>query len=391
LQDLGKLPEAEREAHALQLAAGEAEQPFDLAQGPLLRDSLLRLGEQDHVLVLTMHHIISDVWSVHLFFRELWALYEAFSSGKPSPLPELPIQYADFAHWQRQWLQGELLEGQLSYWKSHLGGPIPVLQLPSILPRTAVQTFRGARQYSLLPPTLLQSLETLAREEGATLFMTLLAAFKALLYRYAGEEDILVGTPIAGRTRVELEGLIGCFVNTLVLRTNLSGDPTFRELLRRVREVAIAAYAHQDLPFDMLVEALRPERSASRTPLFQVWFVLQNALPPPLELPGLSISPLELDTGMVRHDLRLGLSNAMHGLSVSLEYRTDLFEAPLIAQMVRDFETLLCALAVQPDAKLSFLVEIMAKSGRQQQIMKEKQTQEASLQKLKKVKRKLTQ
>jgi non-ribosomal peptide synthetase component F len=237
----------------------------------------------------------------------------------------------------------------------------------------------------------LQSLETLARDEGATLFMTLLAAFKALLYRYTGGEDILVGTPIAGRTRVELEGLIGCFVNTLVLRTDLSGDPTFRELLGRVREVAIAAYAHQDLPFDKLVEVLQPERSVSRTPIFQVWFVLQNAQPPALELPDLSISPLDLDSRMVRHDMRLGLSETVHGLSVSLEYRTDLFEAPLIAQMVSDFGTLLRTLAMRPDAKLSSLVEILAESDRQQQIIKEKQIQEASLQKLKKVKRKLTQ
>ena len=236
--DLQELPEREREIQVRTLAREEAQRPFDLAQGPLVRTTLLRLAAEEHVLLLTMHHIVSDGWSQGVFWRELQALYEAFATGKPSPLPELSIQYADFAHWQRQWLQGEVLEAQLAYWKQQLAG-LSTLQLPTDRPRPAVQTFRGARHPVVFSPPLMQALKALSQQHGVTLFMTLLAAFQILLHRYTGQDDIVVGSPIANRNRSEIEGLIGFFVNTLVLRTNLSGNPSFRELLGRVRKVML--------------------------------------------------------------------------------------------------------------------------------------------------------
>ncbi|MFB3092706.1 MAG: condensation domain-containing protein, partial [Dehalococcoidia bacterium] len=274
--DLRELTEIERDAEVQRLVVEEAQAPFDLAQGPLLRASLLRLGQEEHVLMLTMHHVVSDGWSLNVLFRETTTLYQAFSTGEPSPLPEIPIQYADFALWQRQWLQGEELESQLAYWKEQLDGIPPVLELPTDRPRPAVETFRGAQQFLLLPDALTRSLKALSQREEVTLFMTLLAAFQTLLHRYTGQDDILVGFPIANRNRAEIEGLIGFFVNTLVLRTDLSGEPTFRELLGRVREVALDAYTHQDLPFEKLVAELHPERDISRNPLFQVIFQLFN-------------------------------------------------------------------------------------------------------------------
>ena len=239
--DLRDLPEAQQEIQVDRLATEEAQQPFDLAKGPLLRATLLHLGEAEHVLLLTMHHIVSDGWSMGVLIRELAALYQAFSTGKPSPLPQLPIQYADFAHWQRQWLQGEVLAAQLSYWQQQLTGAPALLELPTDRPRSAIQTFRGATQFLALPEPLTQKLKTLSQRSGVTLFMTLLAAFQTLLYRYTGQEDICIGSPIANRNRSETEELIGFFVNTLVLRTDMSENPSFQELLGRVREVTLGA------------------------------------------------------------------------------------------------------------------------------------------------------
>ncbi len=233
--DLSEQPETDREAEVQRLAAEGSWRPFDLQQGPLLRITLLRLTEKEHVLLLTMHHIVSDGWSMGVLMRDLSALYEAFCAGRPSPLPELPLQYADFAHWQRQWLQGEALQAQLSYWKGHLDSSPPVLELPTDRPRPAVQTFQGATEPFVLPDALCASLNTLSRQQGGTLFMTLLAAFQTLLHRYTGQGDILVGSPIANRSRVETEAMIGFFVNTLVLRTDVSGNPSFRELLGQVQ------------------------------------------------------------------------------------------------------------------------------------------------------------
>src|SRR6185369_6581783 len=258
--NLEKLPQAAREAEAARLAAAEAGRPFDLSRDSMLRARLLRLGHEDHVLLLTMHHISSDGWSMGVLVKEMVALYEAYGKGRPSPLEELPLQYVDYAVWQRESMRDEMLQTQLAYWKERLTGLPPLLDLPLDHPRPPVQSHRGATQSLRLSSALLTSLTKLSQQQGVTLFMTLLAAFQVLLARYTRQDDIAVATPVAGRNRAELEGLIGFFVNTLVLRTDLSGNPTFSELLRRVREVALGAYAHQDLPFERLVEELRTVR-----------------------------------------------------------------------------------------------------------------------------------
>ncbi|HVG20252.1 MAG TPA: condensation domain-containing protein, partial [Blastocatellia bacterium] len=274
--DLTHVPEAGREQEARRLANEEARKPFDLTTGPLLRARLLKVEAEEHVLLLTLHHIVSDMWSTGVLTKELATLYEAYSQGQESPLPELPIQYADFANWQRTRMTGEVLERQLAYWRGQLKGPLPVLELPTRGPRPSRVSTRGAERACRLGREITDALKSLSQREGVTLFMTLVAAFKVLLYRYSGQEDILIGTPIANRNRREVEGLIGLFINTLVLRTDLSGEPTFRELLGRVKEVSLEAYAHQDVPFERLVEELQPERDMSRSPLFQVMFALQN-------------------------------------------------------------------------------------------------------------------
>lgn len=281
--DLQHLPQNERVAAAQELIEQEMQQPFNLAQGPLLRVTLLQLSQVEYVLVINLHHIVFDEWSIAILIRELGLLYTALCAGKPS-LPELPIQYADFAHWQREWLQKDVLESQLSYWRSQLQN-LSLLEIESSRPRLKEPSYRGATELIELPNDLSQALKALSQQEGVTLFMTLLAAFQALLYRYTGQTDIAVGSPIANRNRRELEDLIGFFANSLVLRTDLSGNPTFRELLFRVRKIAVGAYAHQDLPFEKLVEELHPERSLSRNPLFQVVFALQNAPMEQLALP----------------------------------------------------------------------------------------------------------
>jgi amino acid adenylation domain-containing protein len=354
LLDLHDAPPAERENQVLELAVQEGRQPFDLAQGPLMRVTLLRLGEAEHVVFMTMHHLISDGWSVGVFLGELAMLYQAFSVGEPSPLPELTIQYADYAHWQRQWLQDEVLETHLAYWKEQLDAP-SVLELATDRPRPAIQTSRGANQWFELPKSLSQALIDLSQGEDATLFMTLMAALQALLYRYSGQEDVCVGTPIANRNRSETEGLIGFLLNTLVIRTDLSDDPTFRELLGRVREVALEAYAHQDLPFEMLVEALQPARDMSRSPLFQVMFDLQVAPLDALVSSGLALSPLRVDNGTAKFDLALSMEQGQEGLSGYLNYNTDLFDPDTIARMLVHFQALLEGIVADPDQCLSAL------------------------------------
>src|SRR6185369_458489 len=294
LVDLTALPEPARAVEASRLANEEAARPFDLTTGPLVRAQLLTLGADDHVLLFTIHHVISDGWSMGVLFREIGAIYEAFANKKPSPLPELPIQYADYAVWQREWLAGETLENQIAYWKTKLAGAPPTLNLPTDKPRPAIQQFHGAKHVHQLPHTLTESLKQLSQESGVTLYMMLLAAFDVLLWRYTDQEDVVVGSPIANRTRAETEGLIGFFVNTLVMRTDSSGNPTFRDLLKRVKEVALGAYDHQDVPFEKLVEYLSPERDASRNPLFQVCLALQNATKSRLELSGLVLQPLDI-------------------------------------------------------------------------------------------------
>ena len=353
--DLGEHPEIEKDAIAQQIVTREAQQPFNLAQEPLFRVKLLRLTEAEYVLLLNMHHIISDGWSFNIFFQELTALYTAFSNGQTSPLPELPIQYTDFAHWQREWLQGEVLESQLSYWKQQLGGSLPTLQLPTDYPRPPVQTYPGVYQTLELSPDLTKALKTLSQQEGATLFMTLLAAFQTLLSRYSGKEDIIVGTPIAGRNQVETEGLIGFFVNSLAIRTNLSGNPSFRQLLSQVREVALGAYDHQDLPLEKLIEELNPERDLSRSPLFQVMFAFQNTPSQPWELPGLTITPLEVHSGTSKFDLTLELRETSEGIKGGIEYNTDLFKPATITRMLGHFQVLLEGIVANPEQCLSDL------------------------------------
>ena len=362
--DLSASPQAEREAAVQHLLNAEAQRPFNLAHDLPLRATLLRLGEQEHVLLLVMHHITFDAWSLGVFLRELAVLYGTFSAGQPSPLPELSVQYADYAVWQRQQLQGVALDHHLTYWRRQLAG-LHRVEVPTDRPRPPVQTPRGARHSLGLSQRLTTALHALSRQEGATLFMTLLAAFQTLLHRYTGEDDIAVGAPIAGRTQVETEGLIGCFVNTLVLRTDLAGDPTFRELLGRVREVSLGAYAHQDLPFEKLVEELQPERNLSHAPLFQVLFVLQNAPTSAIELPGLIVSPVPVDKGTAKFDLTLTLVEGTDGLRATVEYNTDLFDAATITRLLGHFQTLLEGIVADPEQRLSAL-PLLSAAERQQ-------------------------
>jgi amino acid adenylation domain-containing protein len=355
LVDLAGLPARTRDPAALFLANEEADRPFDLGRGPLLRGVLLRLAEEEHVLALTVHHIGSDGWSMGILVREAALLYAAFSEGRPSPLPELPVQYADFAVWQSSWLQGEILESEVSFWRRQLAGLPPLLELPTDRPRPAVQSFRGASRPVRLPTELTRHARALCRHEGATLYMVLLAGFQALLARYSGQQNLAVGSPIAGRNRIEIEGLIGFFVNTLVLRSDLAGEPTFRELLSRVRETALAAYLHQDVPFDRLVEELAPERSLAQTPLFQVVLVLQNARAGGLEIPGLHLRLANVERTTAKFDATLSLEERDGSLAGEFEYSTDLFDAATIGRLAKHFEWLLTAAAATPDLRVSDL------------------------------------
>ncbi|MGF2038868.1 MAG: non-ribosomal peptide synthetase [Nostoc sp. CmiVER01] len=352
--ELQHLSPAEQEIARQQLAQEQALLPFDLANQALVRATLVVLSETEHVLLVCMHHIVSDGWSIGVFVKELAALYNAYSQGQPLPLAPL-IQYADFAIWQRNWLQGDVLQTQLSYWQQQLANAPALLSLPADRPRPAVQTFNGAHQEFTLSKELTASLAQLSQQEGVTLFMTLLAAFDTLLCRYTGQEDILVGSPIANRNRSEIEGLIGFFVNTLVMRTDLSGDPSFSELLGRVREMAMDAYSHQDLPFEMLVEALQPERDLGHTPLFQVMFVLENTPIPQIELAGLSATPLMTASTTAKFDLTLAMENTATGLVGWWVYNTDLFDVSTIERMTGHFLRLLEGIIANPKKRISQL------------------------------------
>jgi len=335
------LPKTDREIEAQELATVEANLPFNLEREPLFRVTLLQLDQTEYVLLFTMHHIISDGWSLGVLLKELTQLYKGFCTGKSPVLPSLPVQYADFAVWQWQWLSGERLETQLRYWKEQLSKAPALLELPTDRPRPAVQTFRGGYYHAVLPLELNAELTALSKRSGVTLFMTLLAAFQTLLYRLSRQDDIVVGTPVAGRNRQEIEGLIGFFVNTLVLRTDLSGNPNFEQLLNRVREVALQAYAHQDLPFEQLVEALHPTRDLSYTPVFQVMFSLDNDLVPVVKLPQLTVSSYPVEIGTAKFDLTLSMENTASGLVGVWEYNTDLFDEATIARIAGHYQTLL--------------------------------------------------
>ncbi len=357
--DLSVLAEKARRGEGERLAGEETARPFDLGRAPLLRVLLLRFSAGEHEAVLTMHHIASDGWSLGVLVREVEALYGGRS------LPDLPVQYGDFARWQQAHRSGAALESQVAYWRGQLAGSPGVLELPVDHPRPAVQSFRGARRGFAVPAELSAALRALSRSRGATLFMTLLAGFEALLWRWTGQRDLSVGTPVAGRTRVETEELIGFFVNTLVLRTELSGGWSFGELLARVREVSLEAYGHQEVPFERLVEELRPGRDLSRTPLFQVMFTLQNVPLGSLSLPGLELEPVAVVIETAKLDLELSFVETATGLQGWWTYATDLFDPATVARLGSQLERALAGMVAAPESPLDGLV-LLSKAERQQ-------------------------
>ncbi|HVG44171.1 MAG TPA: condensation domain-containing protein, partial [Longimicrobium sp.] len=363
VEDFSGLDEADREREVRRRATEDAARPFDLAAGPLFRAALLRLGEEDHVLLVGMHHIVSDGWSIGVLSREFSALYAAYREGRESPLPELAVQYADYAVWQREQLAGEELERQLAYWKERLAGVPELLELPTDHPRPAVKTYRGASVPVELSPELQERLQALGRSEGASLYTVVLSAFQVLLSKYSGSEDVVVGSPVAGRTRKEVEGLIGFFVDTLVLRTDLSGDPSFRETLRRVREATLGAYEHQEVPFEKLVAELQPERSLSHSPLFQVMFTLEDGGGGGGGLAGLKVGGVDAAMEVAKFDLSLTLAATPRGLRGEMDYSTDLFERGTVERMLGHLARVLEQVAADADVRLSEL-ELLGEAER---------------------------
>jgi acyl carrier protein len=384
LRDLSELSFEEAEKAARELAAVEASRPFDLRRGPVLRAMLIKLSDTEHVVLLTMHHIVSDGWSTSVLVREVVTLYGAFAQGRQATLPELTVQYADFAHWQRQWMQGEVLREHLSYWERQLRGAA-TLALPTDRPRPIAQSYRGAEQLFDLPLALTNGLKVIAEEQGCTIFMVLLAAFQVLLQHRTGQDDIVVGTDVANRNRLEIEPLIGFFVNQLVLRADFSANPTFRQLLGTTRRLVFGAYEHQDLPFEKIVEVLKPERDQSRAPLFQVKFVFQNTPNETLELPGLTLQPLGTEPSATQLDLILFMEDTEQGLVGRWQFNTDLFEARAIAHMGERFAALLQAVTTQPDTPVKF-IESAGESEREQQRLEEERRQQASFNRFQKIK-----
>ncbi|MCP4996507.1 MAG: amino acid adenylation domain-containing protein, partial [Gammaproteobacteria bacterium] len=372
--DLQHLSSMEQTQCISPLAFAEAQRPFDLSSNLMLRAILVQQDQDDFVLLVTMHHIASDGWSMGVLIQEVSALYAAFVQGRPSPLPDLTVQYADFALWQRDWFQGEVLQAQLSYWQQQLAHLPALLELPTDRPRPPVQTFQGRHFHFSIPHPLSQALQQLGLQTQTTLFMTLLAAFKVLLRRYSGQTDIVVGSPIANRTQRKIENLIGFFVNTLILRSNLADNPSFKELLSQVRQTTLEAYRHQDLPFEMLVEALQPERSLSHSPLFQVMFVLQNAPNASLNWPDLSLSPVETETAIAKFDLTLSITETDQGLQGTWEYNTDLFEPLTIERMTTHFQQLLSGIVDNPNQTITRL-PLLAKAERDQLLVEWNDTQ----------------
>jgi amino acid adenylation domain-containing protein len=385
--DLQNLSDIEQQAEIKRLTEIDAQKPFDLTQAPLLRLTLIKLKTEKHFLLVTMHHIISDAWSAGIFIKEISELYQAFSTGQSSPLPELSIQYADFAVWQQEWLQGEVLNNQLTYWKQQLENAKTTLELPKDKFSSKITSI-GKQYHFSLDRELSQNLETLCQQQRVTLFMTLLTIFNTLLYSYSQQEDILIGSPIANRNRTEIEGLIGFFVNTLVLRTDLSNNPTFTELLQKVREIALDAYAYQDLPFDKLVAELQPERYRDRSPLFQVWFVLQNAPTAEFQISGLNLTLLDIETGLVRHDLKLDLTKTESGIQGFFEYKQDLFSEKAIANLIWRFKTITNLVIQQPELKLDELIKFVMNTEKEEQKIKSDRFKQQQIQQLNKFKRK---
>ncbi|MGD1704673.1 amino acid adenylation domain-containing protein [Dapis sp. BLCC M229] len=385
VSDWQNLSPNQQETDLQKYARQEAAKPFNLTTGHLLRVSLLKFSATESILLVTMHHIISDGWSIGVFIKELSALYTAYSQNQTSPLTELPIQYGDYSFWQQQWLSGEVLENLISYWKQKLAGAPPTLELPFKKKETEIRSGQSKIESFTVSPTIAEKLQALSRQEGVTLFMTLLTTLQTLLYRYTNSDDIVVGTDIANRNQAETESLIGFFVNLLVLRTNLSGNPTFKELLKRVREVTLEAYAHQDLPFAKLVDVLRPERKANTTPLFQILFVLQNAPIPEFELPNLKIAPFAIDTEIARFDLAIFVEETEAGITWNLRYSTDLFEQQAIAQMSSHLQTLLTNIANNPDTQIKELEMLTESEKEAEKAAKAKRTK-ANFKKFKSIK-----
>ena len=352
--DLSHLSTAERQSRHKELCRAEAQQTFDLQQGPLIKVKLLRFEAEEHVLLLTKHHIISDGWSIGVLMNEMAVLYSAYVKGEESPLDELPIQYGDFAVWQRQWLQADALSDQLSYWHDQLADAPSLLELPTDRPRPPSQSYSGATSTLMLSSHLNEAIKKLSREQGCTPFMTLLAAFKVLLMRYTHQHDIVVGTPIANRRREELEGLIGYFANTLALRTKVEGGMSFKALMGRVKEVALGGYGNQDVPFEKVVERMKPERTMSYSPIFQVMFVMQNSAQR-LRLEGLTLNLVNLDNGTSKFDLTMEAEETEEGLKLNLEYSTDLFDEERIRRMGEHYQTLLESAIANPDSFVNHL------------------------------------
>ncbi len=363
--DLAGVSSGEQETEARRLAVEEAQRPFNLSEGPLLRATVLKLSEQDHILLLNTHHIVSDAWSAAIMLEELGVIYEAFVAGRPSPLPEPAIQYADYAVWQRNWLQGETLQKQLTYWRTALGGAPPVLELPTDRPRPGVRTFHGSYELLPLPQDLVEQCRVFSRKEGVTLFMTLMAAFHVLLARYSGQEQIIIGTDLASRTSVDTERLIGFFINVLPIRGNLSGDPPFRDFLIRMRDAALGAYAHQEMPLEKIVEELQPERSTSHSPLVQVLFVMQNTPRAQKKLADLTFDHFEIGVTPAKFDLAVFMIERPDGVLGSWLYSTDLFEAATIRRMAAHYENLLRSILAQPECRIGAL-EFMSEAEKQQ-------------------------
>jgi alpha-ketoglutarate-dependent taurine dioxygenase len=379
LVDLTEFDEGRREAELKQLAVAEAFRPFDLSSAPFMRVNLVRMSNDEYVLLLTMHHIISDAWSTGILIRELVTLYVAYSNGRTSPLAKLPVQYADYAVWQREWLNGAELERQLEYWRKELSGAPPVINLPTDRPRQAIKSYRGGNYSFVLPEALTASIRVLSRGEEVTVFNTLLAAVQTLLYRLTAQDDIVIGANIANRNHAGTESLIGFFINMLALRADLTGDPSFRELLNRARKVTLGAYAHQDLPFDKLIEELQPERIPGISPLFQV--VFNYYAPEPFQqIPGLKLEPLSFDYDVSRFDLSLIMSDREGTLSGVWKYSTELFDPGTISRIHGYFETLLRSITAAPDARLSTL-EMFTPAERQQRMTVNKELKKSNFKK----------
>lgn len=388
LVDLSEIAATERDSVAREMAKREGQRPFDLARGPLGRLSLLRLSDDDHIVVLTMHHIISDAVSTEIFIRELSVLYESYATGSPSPLPHLSLQYADYAYWQRQHFQDTVLDRQLDYWKKQLAGVTEIPELRTDLARPEVQTYHGGQHLFSLDKELFEQLQTLSRRTNVTPFMLLLAVFKVLLYSFTNHPDVVVGSPVDNRQRVELEGMIGFFLNTLVLRTDLSSNPEFEHLLDRVREMVLGAHAHQDLPFETLVSTLQPERNIGRTLLFQVWFLYQIA-PPVTGSPNSSIeiAAFPVDYEISHYDFRLNLLETPDGISGAFEYNTDLFLPATIRRFARQFETLARYIVKQPRTKVHELTAALSEDERERRSEIQRQRKYTNLNRLTNVKR----